>query len=142
MNFTFISGATGGIGKAFSVLCAKNGDNLYLTGRNNDKLLALKAELSALNPSVTIEVFACDLADPAARDRLAGYAEERGMRFSRILLVAGVDIQKPVLRYTREKLLFQLRVNGEAIYDTSPWNSPSAFCRCAGRSARSSRSVP
>ena len=117
MNFTFISGATGGIGKAFSVLCAKNGDNLYLTGRNNDKLLALKAELSALNPSVTIEVFACDLADPAARDRLAGYAEERGMRFSRILLVAGVDIQKPVLRYTREKLLFQLRVNGEATVD-------------------------
>lgn len=117
MNVTFLSGATGGIGKAFAVTCAKNGDHLFLTGRNGDKLLALKAELSALNPSIAIEIYPCDLTDAAARDAMVAFAEERGLCFSRILLVAGVDTQKPVLEYTREKLLFQIRVNGEATVD-------------------------
>lgn len=117
MNVTFLSGATGGIGKAFAVSCAKNGDHLFLTGRNGDKLLALQAELSALNPAVTIYTFPCDLTDADARDAMVSFAKAHELRFARILLVAGVDTQKPVLEYTREKLLFQVRVNAEANVD-------------------------
>ena len=36
MNYTFISGATGGIGKAFVKECAKQKQNLFLTGRSNE----------------------------------------------------------------------------------------------------------
>ena len=35
---TFISGATGGIGKAFTFECAKKGYDLFLTGRSEEKL--------------------------------------------------------------------------------------------------------
>ena len=41
MEYTFISGATGGIGRAFAISCAKKGYPLFLTGRRNENLLAL-----------------------------------------------------------------------------------------------------
>jgi short-subunit dehydrogenase len=42
------------------------------------------------------------------------YIDQKGLTFNRIINVAGVDIQKPFVEYTEEKLLFQLRVNVEA----------------------------
>jgi len=36
-----ITGATGGLGKEIAKEFAKNGCNLFLTGRNNDKLNSL-----------------------------------------------------------------------------------------------------
>ena len=44
-GFVFISGSTGGIGKAFCRLFAERGDKLFLTGRSEEKLAALKEEL-------------------------------------------------------------------------------------------------
>ncbi|MBR5387974.1 MAG: SDR family NAD(P)-dependent oxidoreductase, partial [Clostridia bacterium] len=67
MAYTFISGATGGIGREFCFLCAEKGDDLYLTGRSEEKLSALKKELSAVNPDIKISVFACDLTDKDKR---------------------------------------------------------------------------
>ncbi|HZH71358.1 MAG TPA: SDR family NAD(P)-dependent oxidoreductase [Mariniphaga sp.] len=42
-----ITGATSGIGKATSILLAKNGFNLILTGRRQDRLVELKQQLEA-----------------------------------------------------------------------------------------------
>ena len=39
-----ITGATGGLGKEIAKEFAKNGCNLFLTGRNNDKLNSLKSD--------------------------------------------------------------------------------------------------
>ena len=53
-----ITGATGGLGKEIVKEFAKNGCNLFLTGRNNEKLNSLKNELKnyeikiATNPLV------------------------------------------------------------------------------------------
>ena len=38
MNYTFISGATGGIGRAYAMTCAAKGYTLFLTGRGAQKL--------------------------------------------------------------------------------------------------------
>lgn len=138
MNFTFISGATGGIGKHFPVLCAKNGDNLYLTGRNNDKLLALKAELSRAEPLRHNRSLRLRPRRPC-RARQAGRIRGRtgnavfphsagcgsGHSETRLAVYAG-KAALPAGASTAKR----------------PWISPSAFCRCAGRSARSSRSAP
>lgn len=113
---TFISGATGGIGKAFCSECAKNGDTLFLTGRNEDKLKKLSEELSSLY-NVKVYYVACDLTDSDDRAKLYLYARENNFSISRIILVAGVDTQKAFVEYTREKLLFQLRVNVESTVD-------------------------
>ena len=52
MSFTFITGATGGIGKAFAIELAKRGNNLFLTGRSQQKLTELKNSLSPFNVKV------------------------------------------------------------------------------------------
>ena len=40
--WSFVSGATGGIGSAFCHALAKNSKNLFITGRREEKLLELK----------------------------------------------------------------------------------------------------
>ncbi len=113
MAYVFISGATGGIGKAFVYACAKRGDNLYLTGRSQEKLLALKEEVGKTYP-IEIEIFACDLTCENSRTLMIDDISAKGIKFSSIINVAGVDIQKGFLEYTKEKVLFQIRVNCEA----------------------------
>ena len=117
--FTFISGATGGIGKAFSELCAENNYNLFLTGRSEEKLSALKEKLLKISPRIEIETFACNLDNFDDRTEMFNYIENKGIVFDRLINVAGVDTQKGFLEYTREKALFQLRVNGEATIDVT-----------------------
>ena len=111
--FTFISGATGGIGKAFCLEVAKTGGNLFLTARSQQKLLQLKQELES-KYSVKVDFFACDLTDNASRDDMLKYIDQNQYKFNRIINVAGVDIQKAFMDYTAEKVLFQIRVNAEA----------------------------
>lgn len=113
MAWTFVSGATGGIGKAFAEAVAKKGGALYLTARSFDRLNTLKTELQQKYP-VDVKVFACDLTSEAERALLVADLANCGIKLERIIHVAGVDTQKAFLQYSMEKLLFQLRVNVEA----------------------------
>jgi short-subunit dehydrogenase len=113
MEYAFISGATGGIGKAFTHSFAKRGYNLFLTGRSQEKLSELKAEIEK-EFNVSVLTFACDLTSDSSRKEMIEFIKLNGVKFSRINLVAGVDIQKPFLDYTLEKVHFQLRVNVES----------------------------
>ena len=113
MSYTFISGATGGIGKAFARACAVRGENLFITGRDAAKLSAEKDALISAGAGQT-EFFACDLTDNDSRDKMLAYIDEKGIKFARIVNVAGVDTQKPFTEYTAEKILFQIRVNVES----------------------------
>lgn len=117
MSYTFISGATGGIGKAFAVECAKLGYNLYLTGRSKDKLETLKGELLGINKDLLIYTFQCDLTCEKERKDLVDFAISNNLTFNRIINVAGIDTQKAFTDYTREKVLGQLRVNIESTTD-------------------------
>ncbi len=58
-----LTGATGGMGKAFSQLLFSKGANLVLIGRDSHKLQQRKTELLSSNPSASnrVEVFAVDL---------------------------------------------------------------------------------
>ena len=113
MEFTFISGATGGLGKAFAENLKAKGAPLFLIGRNQSKLSALVEEMKKDNDQPVMS-FVCDLTDENSRRSLIEYIDSEGIKFNRIVNVAGVDIQKPFMDYTEEKLLFQLRVNVEA----------------------------
>ena len=56
-----ITGATGGLGKEIAKEFAKNSCNLFLTGRNDEKLNSLKNELE--NDEIKIDFEAADLSD-------------------------------------------------------------------------------
>ena len=108
-----ITGATGGIGRAFAFACAGEGP-LFLTGRSAEKLAALRDELARRFPRCAVDTYACDLTDEGSRERMFAYIEAQGHRFARLCNVAGADIQKAFARYTREKVAFQCRIDFEA----------------------------
>lgn len=114
MEYSFISGATGGIGKAFCFELAKRNCNLYITGRSSDKLNELKSQLQAENDKIDIKCYACDLTIAEERSMMINNIKDNKVIFDRICNVAGVDIQKAFTDYTSEKVLFQIRVNVES----------------------------
>ena len=69
-----LTGATGGIGSQTAALLATRGANLLLTARDEGRLNALKAELSAYGNR--IRVLPADLATADGRQRVAAAAHE------------------------------------------------------------------
>ena len=113
MNCTFITGATGGIGKAFAKECALLGNNLFLTGRSQEKLQTLATEIQT-KYGVKTFIYACDLTSEIERNAMVEYVKANGLVIDRLINVAGVDIQKAFTEYTAQKVLFQIRVNVES----------------------------
>lgn len=112
-TYTLITGACGGLGRAFVDSCAADG-NLFLTGRSEERLRALREETERAHPGVRVAVFACDLTDESGRAALYAFLEEGGYVFHRLCNVAGADIQKAFEKYTEEKITLQCRINFEA----------------------------
>ena len=113
MGYVLITGATGGIGSEFCRQLVTAND-LLITGRSQEKLEVLKQSLLALRPSAKIEVFATDLTDFDKRQEFFAFADQKGIKFSGLINVAGVDTQKEFVKYTQQKIAFQIRVNVEA----------------------------
>lgn len=113
MNYAYVSGASGGIGKAFAFQLASRGENLFLTARSQEKLDSLKLEIES-KFKVKVLTFACDLTKEESRLSLIEYVKNQGVKLSRINHVAGVDTQKGFLEYSLDKLHFQIRVNVES----------------------------
>ena len=58
-----ITGATSGLGKAITKKYAKTAANLYLVGRNDEKLENIKKECKAINSKVNVKLIKADIAD-------------------------------------------------------------------------------
>ena len=113
-GYALITGATGGLGKAFAHTLAKRGARLILTGRSEEKLIALKNELLTKYAVSEVLYFAADLADEAGRGALMSQIKTKACAIRLLVNAAGADVQKPFAEYTQEKLIFQTRVNFEA----------------------------
>ncbi len=98
-----LTGATGGMGKAFSRLLFANGANLLLIGRDSHKLHELKAELLTSNISATnkVEIFAVDLVDSAQRQALIAYLATLTFDINLLINNAGIS-QLSLLEQTTE----------------------------------------
>lgn len=59
----FITGPTEGLGRATAKGLAAQGANLYMLCRNGEKGEALRRELLAINPDITVQLFIADLGD-------------------------------------------------------------------------------
>ncbi len=121
-KYALITGATGGLGKAFVEALAERGYDLLLTGRSLEKLSALRAEVKAKYAEIEIRVYPVDLSHFERRNALMKAIEDEGLFLSVLINAAGVDIQKPLVDYTEEKIALQCRVNFEAA---------AALCRFA-----------
>lgn len=117
-TWSLITGATGGLGKAFVEVLAKEGADLFLTGRSAEKLSSLQTELREKYPQCEVAYFATDLENEVGRYALNEEIKRTGRKISRLVNVAGVDIQKPFSAYTQEKITMQCRVNFESAVST------------------------
>ena len=113
-EYALITGATGGLGKAFAYAAAKRGYVLLLTGRSQEKLQTLQAELQNKYPDISTRIYAADLSDEGSRIAMTEKIKGENIRLSLLANVAGADIQQSLQEYTQEKIAFQCRVNFEA----------------------------
>lgn len=113
-KYALITGACGGLGKAFVFELARQNYALLLTGRSEAKLQELQSELLAVFPQIETRIYAADLASLESRKTLMSAVEADGIKLSMLVNVAGADIQKGMEEYTEEKIAFQCRVNFEA----------------------------
>lgn len=117
-NLVLITGAAGGLGKAFAVECAQRGWDLYLTdlSHNNLSLLA-----DGLERTYGIDVFykAGDLMDPFSRQELFHDIEEGEFSFRGLVNVAGLDVEGIFRERTREELRGIVRLNVEGTLEVT-----------------------
>jgi len=92
-NNVLLTGATGGIGQAFSRLLFNAGANLVLVGRNEEKLIQLKDALLASNPHATNSVITCvvDILQKVERDNLIDQLPSLPYEINLLINNAGVS---------------------------------------------------
>lgn len=117
-TWVFISGASGGLGKAFAAECASRGWNLLLSDIDERKLAVLAGGLRAAYQA-RVDWIACDLSDPAGRASLFETLDAGGYRFWALINVAGLDHEGAFLERTREQIRTILRVNIEATVEVT-----------------------
>lgn len=120
MKTTLITGATGGLGKAFCKLYAKDGNNLLLVATNADKLSALKAELEN-EFDVKVDYIKADLSDINECKAVYEYTEKNGFFVNNLINNAGfgdrtdfkdmdIDLQIKMINVNCSALLYFTRV--------------------------------
>ena len=83
-----ITGASSGIGEAFSQALAARGINLVLVARSQDRLEATATELSHKH-QIRAEAIAADLTHPEAAAQIASVVAERGLAIDILINNAG-----------------------------------------------------
>jgi 3-oxoacyl-[acyl-carrier protein] reductase len=106
-----VTGSTGGIGSAIAKALAGQGATLALSGTNEEKLAAFKAELGGDHV-----ILPCNLSDAAAVDALVPAAVEQLGKLDILVNNAGVTRDNLAMRMKDEEWEQVIRVNLEAAF--------------------------
>lgn len=107
---TFVSGASRGIGYALAKGFAERGAQVIITGRKRATIDKAAAEISD-STGTRVRAMTCDVADIRQIQRVVSKVIEEFGRIDTLLNVAGVNVRKPVERYTPEEYDFILNIN-------------------------------
>jgi len=107
-----VTGATAGIGAAFARLLAKQGHDLVIVARDEERLESTAEQLRSEH-KVGVGVLPADLSGDSGREAVAAYLASNDVD----LLVnnAGLSLNTPFLRSTAEKEELLLAVNVHAV---------------------------
>ncbi len=108
-----ITGATGGLGKAFVIECASRGWDLFLTDRYQSQLDTLAACVRSTY-DVTVTSKSCDLAEVDSRNQFIDYINTMGYHFKMLINVAGVDHEGRFMDQSASQIQSILRLNIES----------------------------
>lgn len=116
---TLITGATGGLGNAFTIECAKRGDTLVLTGTNSIKLDAILSRVKTEFPDVKVFARTCDLSSEEARKGFFEWLKEEKIEIDFLINNAGYITEGEFLLHSDEEILKVIRVNCEGTIDVT-----------------------
>ena len=117
-RYVLITGATGGLGKAFTTECAARGWDLCLTDLSDSKLAAVAAGLERMY-GVDVLTLSCDLTDEQARVDLWQQIAQHGLRFHMLINVAGLDYEGLFSEREADELRTIVRLNIESTIETT-----------------------
>jgi len=111
--YTLITGAAGGLGRAFAAECASRGYDLLLTDMNAAGLETVRRGLLR-QYTVCVHTKTCDITRDADVGALMEYAREFNIHPTMLLNVAGIDHEGGFTQRGFEQISDILRVNIEA----------------------------
>ena len=109
----FLTGASGGLGRALANVCARRGYNLFLTDLNAEGLSTIKCGLERQFGCV-VATSACDLTRDESVDAMLDHIDALGLRFDMLLNVAGLDFEGGFLERKRSDIIRIISLNNEA----------------------------
>lgn len=110
-----ITGATGGIGKAIAMMAAGDGARLAISGRDKEKISALKKELLSQGAPEVI----CSVADMTNESQVSTFFESARQAFGVLdflINVPGLTIPGRIAEMKVEELNLMLNVNVTAMF--------------------------
>lgn len=87
-----ITGATNGIGKAIALKLARENKNLWLTGRNQERMGLLIEELKLINPNIVIKTNLFDLNDSKELKKFLITLEKSNLSIEGVINNAGLAL--------------------------------------------------
>jgi uncharacterized protein len=126
-----ITGASSGIGAAIAAQLAERGHGLTLVARREEMLTELATRLHDRH-GVRVGVIACDLGDPAERDRMVEKLAELGLDVEILVNNAGFGYAGKFVDADRERQVEMVRVNCETVVDLSGRYLPAMVGRRQG----------
>ena len=113
MNYTLITGASKGIGKAFAMECATRGMNLILVARSGHLLDEVAAEARA--KGVEAHTFSANLLDHAIHKKVFGWIQEKGLKVNMLINNAGMGFYGRFDEGSLEKQMEMMHLNMDSM---------------------------
>src|SRR5580704_670622 len=130
-KWALITGASAGIGVAFAEELACGGTKLVLTARRKDRLETLAQRLTATY-KVQTEVFAADLAEPSAPEKIFAFTKEKGIEIDLLINNAGFGQYGEFPSVDLQRSLDMLQVNCSAVVHLTRLFLPPMIARRRG----------
>lgn len=108
-----ITGAAGGLGRAFALECARRGYHLFLTDINLQKLEAIRDGLTR-QYDIPVVLYPCNLMCSEKVDQMLQFFDDHQFNFDMLLNVAGIDFEGSFLQRGVDNILNIIQLNIEA----------------------------
>jgi uncharacterized protein len=116
MTTALITGASGGIGKAYAEELATRNNNLVLVARSGDKLHQLASELQAKH-NIQVDVIVKDLTEAGSTVDVFNYTQERGIKVDTLINNAGFGDYGDFAERDGERQMQMIQLNVLALVD-------------------------
>lgn len=116
MQTVILTGAAGGLGKAFASACAARGWPLVMTDINEEALSQAAAGIRK-QYGVPVREKVCDMTIDTQRARFWEDLQQEALNAGMLINVAGIDFEGAVIDVAPESLITLLRLNIEASVD-------------------------